>query len=88
MKIAQFKSLEYGYESIQDESFEDIDDYIRISEYIDVEFTEINREEIVSAEISVIDKKIKSVNLAANQKVSELERIKAELLAIPDMSNE
>ena len=88
MKIAQFRSSVYNLISVSDEVLERCEDYVRISEYVEVDFVERNKEDVVNDEIAVIDTQIKTVNLDAYKKTSELEQRKAELLAIPDMSNE
>ena len=88
MRIARFKNIELNFEIICDWREEAHGgDYIRISEYIDVEFVEKNREEVVKREIDHIDKQIQTIRSAAQIKTNDLEQRKAELLALPDLGD-
>ena len=88
MKIALYKT-DYGSNIIFETGMMDGDDkYIQISEPVDVEFIPLDYKTITEQEIIVIDKKIKTVKAATQIELNQLEQRKAELLAIPDMSNE
>jgi hypothetical protein len=54
MKIAKFKRVKYGYEHIADDGFDDCDGYIRVTEFVDVEFTDLPAEEVVPKQIHAI----------------------------------
>ena len=86
MKIAQYKHLEYGYiYNISESEFDyhdNSDEYIRISETIEVDFPMLSNVDINSKKVAIIDEKIKKA-LAV---LETLEQQKAELLAIPDIS--
>lgn len=89
MKIARFKNMEMDYFSICDWTEEMTpDSFIRVSEYVDVEFVEYSDQELVDKQIAVIDKQIQTVQAATSVKLDELEQRKAELLALPDLSEQ
>ena len=85
MKIVLAKNIKYDWESVFDVESDGIvslsDDYIQISEVVDVEFPMIEFD-INSRKIELIDKDIKK----AEAGIYLLKQAKAELLAIPDMS--
>ena len=86
MKIAQYKNVEYGWVNVIKESefkaYDESDDNIRISEIIDVDFPMLSNVDINGKKIGLVDEKIKKA-LAV---LETLEQQKAELLAIPDIS--
>ena len=87
MKIAQFKNIELDFLTIHDWDDDCLpDNYIRVSEHLDIEFVAYNNYELVKKEIAMIDEQIQTVQAAAHIKTSELEQRKAELLALPDLS--
>ncbi|MCK4621266.1 MAG: hypothetical protein KAT62_03525 [Desulfuromonadales bacterium] len=88
MNIALYKTG-YGSNILFETRMMDGDDkYIQITEPVDVEFIPLDNKAITEQEIIVIDKKIKTVKAATQIELNQLEQRKAELLAIPDMSNE
>ncbi len=86
MKIALLRSIEYGFNlaRIVDEgdSFDFPEEYIQVSEIIDVDFKMIDVD-LTKAKIEVIDDKISK----AEAGIHLLKQAKAELLAIPDMTD-
>lgn len=82
MKIAQFKSLEHGYMSIQQEEFERINGYMRVSDYIEVEFPPRSDEEQIMEEVRKIDQVISDIQQNALAKIEEWKERRAELLAL------
>jgi hypothetical protein len=58
------------------------DDYIRVSEVVDVDFPERSHDEVVAQELSSIDNQIKTVQVAAEVKLNELKQRRDELLAL------
>jgi len=83
MKIAQFKSLENDYICIDSEKFDNIDGFIRLTEYTDVEFITLKDESIINKQVAYIDNKIKQVQAVSEAKINELTQQRNELLAIP-----
>jgi hypothetical protein len=78
MKVAQFKSLQWEYITVARESFENNAEYIRISEWVDVEFTPIDPRK------QELDKLQKAL-LESQQKCSEeSERIRKAIKELED----
>ncbi|MEE9193109.1 MAG: hypothetical protein V3U21_01105 [Thermodesulfobacteriota bacterium] len=84
MKVAIFKSIEYGHESANDDGLEDVEGYLRITEYIDVEFVPIDRSEIVTKEISILKEVKKKIQAETELKLVEVDRKIGDLLALPE----
>ena len=87
MKIVLAKNIKYDfdtvYEAESDGTFQH-DDYVQISEVIDVDFPMLEKVDINAAKITVIDKDIQKAKVG----IELLEQAKAELLAIPDLRAE
>jgi len=84
MKIVLVKNIEYDFDSviISDSGVAGLDDeYVQMSETIDVDFPMLSDVDLNSKKIDAIDKKIAK----AEAGIYLLEQTKAELLAIPDM---
>jgi len=86
VRVAQFKSLKYDYITVSAEGLDGADEYIRVSEYIDVDFVERDPRETIEQEVDTIDKQIQTVQAAAQVKLNELEQRKNDLLALEDMT--
>ena len=54
MKIARFKSLEYGFDTFDGDKFEKVEGYIRTSEYAEVEFLSLPASEVVPKQIEAL----------------------------------
>jgi len=89
MKLVLLKNIKHGFESViivdddDDDTYGMGDDYLQISEVIDAEFPMIEFD-INAAKVKAIDKEISK----AEAGIHLLKRTKAELLSIPDMSDE
>ena len=83
MKLALFKHMEYGFESAGEETLEGCGDYVRLTEYVDVDFHRLPYGDAEKAEIAIIDKQIKSEQAESEVKIGRLNQRKAELLALP-----
>jgi len=59
------------------------DDYIQMTEIIEVEFTALKDVDVVEKQIAVIDKQIKAFKAASQVKLNQMEQAKQELLALP-----
>jgi hypothetical protein len=85
MKLALYKPTGIGGYTIVLETYEDPDDredYIRVSDVVDVDFPDRANSEIVAKELGCIDKQIKTVQVAAEVKLNELKQRRDELLAL------
>ncbi len=84
MKIALYKNVLYDNESVYAANgfFEESEDYVRISEIIDIDFKMLPYGEAEEKEIALIDKQINEELADHSVKISQLESRKSELLAI------
>lgn len=72
MKMAQFRNIQYGYINIETERYEDQEDFVRITEYVDIEFTELSAEVTVPKEIEFFEKARETVKVAAALEVEKI----------------
>ncbi len=89
MKIARYQT-DYGTEitSEADDWMEKSDDYIRLTESIEVEFVYLSSEVVVPQKIARIDRGIEGLRAELGEKIAHLEDEKAKLLAITHESDE
>ncbi len=83
MKLAIFKSIEHGYQTIDDEDFESINGYIRISEFVDVEFPLLPTGDLIAKEVSLLRDEKKKIQAETEIKLNNVDRKIGELLALP-----
>ena len=84
-RIALFKNIEFGFSAPHCSSAENSEDYIRVSEYVDVEFPLLAREDIVTKQVNALKQAKKSVQAEAQIKVTTIDRQISELLALPQI---
>jgi len=85
MKIALFKRLgDHSYETIKGPEWEGIgfDEYIRISEYIEVEFPPLADDSIVEKQLAALDKAEQQLRNKFQEALNGIERHREELRAI------
>ncbi len=83
MKLAIFKSIEHGFNTIDDEDFESINRYVRISEFVDVEFPLLPKGDLVVKEVSLLREAKKKIQAETEIKLNNVDRKIGELLALP-----
>ncbi len=83
MKLAIFKSIEHVYQTIDDEDFESINGYIRISEFVDVEFPLLPTGDLIAKEVSLLRDEKKKIQAETEIKLNNVDRKIGELLALP-----
>ena len=83
MKIAIFKNAEHGFDSCQDESFEDLDGYIRVTEYVEVKFVPLEHSVVAAKEVAILREVKKSLQVQTELKLGDIDRKIGELLALP-----
>ncbi len=54
MKVALFKNTRLGFQTLGDEAMARIDDYMRLTEYSDVQFIPIDNAEILAKEAALL----------------------------------
>ncbi len=91
MKIALFLSHGDSDEKLYDiERYPwmlDAEDYIQVSDIVDVDFEMISDEKTLNRRIAVLDKKIEAVMSTAHMAIQELQQEKQELLSITHQEN-
>ena len=87
-RLAIFKDVKYGYNAYAESGLDLSTDYVRLSEYVDVDFPMLPPEETVSKEIEMLDKLSCSVRAKYHDDIAEIYRKKAELIALPAPESE
>lgn len=87
MRVAMFKSIRFGYEVASSCEYASDTDYVRISEWVDVEFPPISNREVINNQITALDKMAKAVREKAADQLAIIEQKQAELLALPAPDN-
>lgn len=83
MKLAKFKRLgEHSYETITEEWADGCRDYVRLSEYVEVEFPPLRDEAIVERQLEALDRTENALRTQFQQALSGIEQQRAELRAI------
>jgi len=82
MKIARFRL--HGADHIQEyhEHMDDDNDWIRLTEVVEVDFIDLPKEVIVPAQVAYIDIKIKEARAGFGRALAKLEEEKSKLLAL------
>jgi len=88
MKVALFKNIELDVECVSNDSLDGIDQYLRLSEYVDVEFVMLKDDELVKKQVDHINNQIEALKNDMTNKINLLESRKQELLALPDLTGE
>lgn len=83
MKVALFKSMEYGIEMVSTQATEKYSNgYVRISEYVDVDFPPLQDEAVVRQQIEKLDEIADKITDDYRNKIAEIQDRKSKLLAI------
>lgn len=86
MKIAIFKRTgECSFESVSTDELEGCENYVRITEYVDVEFPKLKGREIVEKQLAAIDRTEKELRNKFQSALNNIERERAELMALPNL---
>ena len=83
MKLAQFRSIgERSYESVLEEWADGSSSYVRISEFVEVEFPPLHNDEVVQRQLDGLDRVEQALREKFQEALGGLERQRAELRAI------
>jgi hypothetical protein len=83
MKIAKYKRLgEYGYETVSDDGLENCADYVRVSEFVDIEFPPLESKEVIQRQLEALDRTESEVRSRFQEALNSIEHQRAELRAI------
>jgi hypothetical protein len=87
VRLAVFKSVDCtDSETFLESWAENWDSYIRISEYVAVEFPEREKAEYIHEEIKALDKMADEIRTKATEGLNNINRRKEELLALEHKS--
>jgi hypothetical protein len=81
-RLALFKNVEYGWVFASEESRNEADDYIRITEYVEVDFTELPLNDVINSQIESLDKAAEEMGKKYMEGLESIKRKKAELLSL------
>ncbi len=87
MKIAIFRNTIHGFESVLGNEFEEVNGYIRLSEFIDVEFVMLDNENVSKKEVNILREEKKKIQVETELKLSVIDSKIGELLALPPANN-
>ena len=87
MKIVLYKNVAHNYDGINKFNGEDRfpfndDEYVVMSEIIDIDFPMLNEKTLIDNQVAIIDKQMTKVRADAEASITALEGRKQELLAI------
>ena len=84
MKIALYSSYGSNYTRPQeaDEFYEENSSYVRTTEIVEVEFTELDHATVVLAQVARVDHEIEDTRADLTRKIQDLEDERSKLLAI------
>lgn len=86
MKLAVFKNIElgslHGWETVGTDNYEQVDRYIRVSEYVDVEFPPLKGEEVVQKQLTALDKAEGELRGRFQAALNQIEQQRQELRAL------
>lgn len=83
MKIAQFKSIEHGFETVAGEELgRRLDSYVRMSEWAEVNFKSLSGDEHIQGAIAALDRQKEKVTEEFSRKLADIDRRESEMLSI------
>lgn len=85
MKLALFKNIEFQHSSPAPcgEIFERVANYVRISEYVEIEFPPLASEEMIGQQLAALDQAESAVRLKFESALNAIKERRSELLALP-----
>ncbi len=86
VKLAIYKSINSGgcLSFCDADIFDKFDDYIKLSETVEVDFPDLPKEEVNSKEIAVIRRSIKTEMAESESRLNVFRQREQELLALPE----
>lgn len=83
MKMALFKNVKYNFTSPCNESYEELDENIRVSEYVDVIFPPLSNVDIVSKQVDFLKQSKKNKRAKLQSELTIIDSKIGKLLALP-----
>lgn len=85
-RIAVFQNVKFNYDHTTTvDMAKDDPEYVRITEWVEVEFPDIKKEEIIKDMVSSLDKQIEVERAESHSRVNRLLNKRQELLALPQL---
>lgn len=81
-KLAIFKQLDRGYESVCNERFDTFEDYVRLTEFAEVEFRPLAGDEVVQKQLNALDRAEGELRNKFQAALNTIEQQRQELRAI------
>lgn len=82
MKIAVYKDVQYNFESICKDSFEGVKGYVRVSDFVEVEFPKLSDDETIQKQLHALDEVRAEVSRKFAEALKEIDDAKAQLQAL------
>ena len=87
-KICLINNVKFGFDQVQTVTNDDVlywddsNEYVQLSEVIEVEFPELSNKDVVKSQVALLDKQMTKVRADSEAAITALEGRKQELLAI------
>lgn len=82
MKVALYKDVQYGFETVSGPSLDNSQEYVRVSEFVNVEFPKLSDEETVRKQLAALDEMRGEVSRKFAAALKEIDQRKASLQAL------
>jgi len=88
MKIAIFKNPTDDFTAVKTEDMEKYTDFIRISEYLDVDFVMLPDKDVVGKQVAALEQEKQDIQANTQLKLNTIDQKIGELLALPPAKGE
>lgn len=82
MKLALWRNLKCGYDTSHGDGLEGSEDFVRLSEYVEVDFPMLPAADVTEKQVSALDREIREVTTEFAEKLQRLKNMRANLLAL------
>lgn len=88
MKVAKYKYIgTHSYETVSDDGLDGVDTYVRISEFVDVEFQPRAEDAVIDQHLSKLDEAEQELRTKFQDALNSIERQRAELRALTHVAS-
>lgn len=84
--LAIFKDVEYGFINAHDNRFEKVENYVRMTEYVEIDFPDREQSEVINSQIAALDAAAEELGKKYMEGLESIKLKKAELLALTEQS--
>jgi|GEM_PF-5965127 len=82
MKLALFKNIEYDFEIVSTDVSEGHQEYVRVSEYVDVDFPRLDGPDVVLQQIERLREQKKRIQAGTEAELNRIDQRIGDLLAL------